>query len=321
MGAQARGWSYGDVLPYFKRAEDNERGANEWHGGGGPLRGVTRSAGATGCGHTSSRPPTALRPGWRTRTSTARPGRRRLATRPPCATGGAEPPRPPTCTPPRTGRTDRRDAPPGAPRRVRERRNARSASRASASPSSSSCARTARSSSAAGAYNSPQLLMLSGIGDPERAHAAADPGRPRGAARRARTSRTIPTPAACGSPRRPGQPAPRGARTPENLALWMTRARGRSRPTSRETGGFMRTGRPARARRPVPHGAGVFAQEGLAAPARARVLALGLRAEAGSRGDGRGRAPPTRPASRSSSTATTASPRTSRPAKRGLRAG
>ena len=31
------GWSYADVLPYFKRAEHNERGADEWHGTGGPL--------------------------------------------------------------------------------------------------------------------------------------------------------------------------------------------------------------------------------------------------------------------------------------------
>jgi choline dehydrogenase-like flavoprotein len=32
-----RGWGYADVLPYFKRAEDNERGENEYHGVGGPL--------------------------------------------------------------------------------------------------------------------------------------------------------------------------------------------------------------------------------------------------------------------------------------------
>jgi choline dehydrogenase-like flavoprotein len=31
------GWSYDEVLPYFKRAEDNERGENEFHGAGGPL--------------------------------------------------------------------------------------------------------------------------------------------------------------------------------------------------------------------------------------------------------------------------------------------
>ncbi|GAA6143012.1 GMC family oxidoreductase N-terminal domain-containing protein [Hydrogenophaga sp. 5NK40-0174] len=31
------GWSYDEVLPYFKRAEHNERGGNAWHGTGGPL--------------------------------------------------------------------------------------------------------------------------------------------------------------------------------------------------------------------------------------------------------------------------------------------
>jgi choline dehydrogenase-like flavoprotein len=31
------GWAYDDVLPYFKRAEDNERGADAFHGVGGPL--------------------------------------------------------------------------------------------------------------------------------------------------------------------------------------------------------------------------------------------------------------------------------------------
>ena len=31
------GWRYDDVLPYFKRAEDNERGEDAFHGAGGPL--------------------------------------------------------------------------------------------------------------------------------------------------------------------------------------------------------------------------------------------------------------------------------------------
>ena len=35
--AGALGWSYRDVLPYFKRSEDNERGADAYHGVGGPL--------------------------------------------------------------------------------------------------------------------------------------------------------------------------------------------------------------------------------------------------------------------------------------------
>ena len=33
-----RGWSYAQVLPYFKRAENQSRGADEYHGGDGPLR-------------------------------------------------------------------------------------------------------------------------------------------------------------------------------------------------------------------------------------------------------------------------------------------
>ncbi|MBA1147135.1 choline dehydrogenase [Ectothiorhodospiraceae bacterium WFHF3C12] len=32
-----RGWSYEEVLPYFKRSENQERGADAWHGVGGPL--------------------------------------------------------------------------------------------------------------------------------------------------------------------------------------------------------------------------------------------------------------------------------------------
>jgi len=33
----ASGWSYDEVLPYFRRSEDNERGEDEFHGVGGPL--------------------------------------------------------------------------------------------------------------------------------------------------------------------------------------------------------------------------------------------------------------------------------------------
>jgi choline dehydrogenase len=31
------GWSYDDVLPYFRKSEDQEHGADEYHGSGGPL--------------------------------------------------------------------------------------------------------------------------------------------------------------------------------------------------------------------------------------------------------------------------------------------
>ena len=33
----AEGWSYEEVLPYFKRSEDNERGEDAFHGAGGPM--------------------------------------------------------------------------------------------------------------------------------------------------------------------------------------------------------------------------------------------------------------------------------------------
>lgn len=36
------GWGWADVLPYFKRSEDFEDGADAWHGAGGPLK-VTKS--------------------------------------------------------------------------------------------------------------------------------------------------------------------------------------------------------------------------------------------------------------------------------------
>jgi choline dehydrogenase len=33
----AKGWSYQDVLPYFKRMEHSAEGPNQWHGSGGPM--------------------------------------------------------------------------------------------------------------------------------------------------------------------------------------------------------------------------------------------------------------------------------------------
>jgi choline dehydrogenase-like flavoprotein len=33
-----KGWGWADVLPYFKHSEDNARGADAYHGAGGPLR-------------------------------------------------------------------------------------------------------------------------------------------------------------------------------------------------------------------------------------------------------------------------------------------
>jgi choline dehydrogenase len=32
-----RGWGWEDMLPYFRKAEDQQHGENPWHGKGGPL--------------------------------------------------------------------------------------------------------------------------------------------------------------------------------------------------------------------------------------------------------------------------------------------
>jgi choline dehydrogenase len=37
-GWGVEGWAYDDVLPYFKRSEDNERGEDAFHGAGGPMK-------------------------------------------------------------------------------------------------------------------------------------------------------------------------------------------------------------------------------------------------------------------------------------------
>ncbi len=44
------GWGWDDVLPYFIRAEDNERGASELHGSGGPLSVADGRSGYRTCG-------------------------------------------------------------------------------------------------------------------------------------------------------------------------------------------------------------------------------------------------------------------------------
>ncbi|MFQ5760139.1 MAG: GMC family oxidoreductase N-terminal domain-containing protein, partial [Acidiferrobacterales bacterium] len=40
----ATGWSYGEVLPYFKRIESHEDGEDPWHGDAGPVRIARMSA-------------------------------------------------------------------------------------------------------------------------------------------------------------------------------------------------------------------------------------------------------------------------------------
>ena len=165
----ARGWSHSDVLPYFRKSEANWRGASEWHGGNGPLSVTANPSNATirdavkeaviARGYRwiddfhgedmegFSTPDFTVRNGRRDSTSAAflRPALRRpnieliknaLVTRVDTADGRA------------TGVTLRVD---GVERSIAARREV---------------------ILSAGAFNSPQLLMLSGIGPAEalRAH-------------------------------------------------------------------------------------------------------------------------------------------------------
>ena len=50
------GWSYADVLPYFKRSEDNADFDGEYHGKGGPLAGQSSCAPTIRCSRPFCRP-------------------------------------------------------------------------------------------------------------------------------------------------------------------------------------------------------------------------------------------------------------------------
>ena len=87
------GWDYSSVLPYFRKAEDQERGENEFHGVGGPLK-VSDSAFAARSSTPSSRRPS--RPAFRAiATSTERARRASATTSRPSARAGGGAPRSP----------------------------------------------------------------------------------------------------------------------------------------------------------------------------------------------------------------------------------
>ena len=96
------GWGYDDVLPFFKKAEDQERGPDEFHGAGGPLHvsNPVRSRWATRWSRRRSRP------GCRPITiSTARPRKASAITRRRPPTDGAGARRAPISAPPRAAPT------------------------------------------------------------------------------------------------------------------------------------------------------------------------------------------------------------------------
>ena len=153
------GWGYEDVLPYFRRAEDNERGESYYHGVGGPLtvsdgRSMQPLVGAcieaavdAGIRHRGSQRPDAGGAGWFQLTQ--RDGRR-------CSTGGAY-------LHPAAGVATSRCSPTPWPPGSFEGERA-----AGVEILSNNELETVRAERevivCAGAYQSPHLLLLSGIG-------------------------------------------------------------------------------------------------------------------------------------------------------------
>ena len=97
------GWDYASVLPYFRKAEDQERGEDEFHGVGGPLK-VSDSAFAARSSTPSSRR-RCRRASRATPTSTARPRRASATTRGRSAAAGAGARRSPISSPRAAGKT------------------------------------------------------------------------------------------------------------------------------------------------------------------------------------------------------------------------
>ena len=160
------GWGYDDLLPYFKRSEDNERGESEYHGVGGPLS-VSREPLEQPDGATrGSRPRCEAGLERNEDFNGAAPGRRRPLPGDPARRHALLDRR--RLPPP--GRSTGRTSP--SRRGMQVHRVLFDGTRAVGVPASVTASRSSSRAErevilCAGAYNSPQLLMLSGIGPAE----------------------------------------------------------------------------------------------------------------------------------------------------------
>jgi choline dehydrogenase len=159
------GWGYADVLPYFKRAEHFEGGADDWHGGAGPLY-VSKAAtpnpiyaATVEAGRQAGHPITKdfngfQQEGWGPYQLTIRDGQRWSAAR-----GYLHPA---LSRPNLTCLTDRRTT-----RIVVENGRATGVEAVDAQGAKQVFGATREVLLSAGAVQSPHILQLSGIGDPE----------------------------------------------------------------------------------------------------------------------------------------------------------
>ena len=196
-------WSYAHVLPYFRRQESWEGGADEYRGGDGPLttqRSRYRRPAGRGLCRGRRSPPGIRRP----RTTTARSRKASAAWQATIRNGrrcsaAVAYLRPALARPDLTVET-------GAlvTRIVFERQRARSGSNMSGTARRASARAEREVILAGGVINSPQLLMLSGIGDPDELRAHGIAIRRAAARRRPQSAGPHLGRRSCGAAREPG---------------------------------------------------------------------------------------------------------------------
>ena len=230
----AEGWSYDEVLPYFKRSEDNERGEDEFHGAGGPMS-VSDSRAmspmietmieATRLAGLRAQPRLQRRPPGRCRSLPAHAAERApLLDRgrlPASGEGAAEPGR---ASPARwrCGSCSRAPAPSG--------------SRSTANGQVEEIRAEREVILSAGAYQSPVLLMLSGIGPAEDLALYGIEVR-----EDLPVGHNLQDHCMAQLNYETDQPSLFGAFTPENFELFETEGRGPLTSNIPEAGGFFRT--------------------------------------------------------------------------------